>query len=125
MTLSRLAPALAIAALGQPAAATPPLTAEQALAEYRKVIKTTKELDCPRSEGGEEIVVCRGRAGADPERLPLPVERVPGERVSGGMNGVGALAADGCISRCGGSVGVNILAIPAFVGRVIERLKDN
>src|SRR3546814_15369874 len=59
------------------------LTAEQALENYRDTFVPVSELDCPESENPDEIVVCGRRPGApDPNRLPLPVEPLPGARAS-------------------------------------------
>jgi hypothetical protein len=109
--------ALILAAGAAPAEAQ--ITAEQALSNYRKTFKSTREIDCPRD--GAEIVVCGRLGGRDPARLPLPVEREAGTRVAGEVSKDGG----GCISRCHQPVQVNILAIPALIGKVIERLKDD
>ncbi|HEX8241807.1 MAG TPA: hypothetical protein VF574_18885 [Allosphingosinicella sp.] len=56
------------------------LTAEQAV-EIQKdgVREAVGTAPCRSDRDGGDIVVC-GRRGPDPNRLPLPVERVPGER---------------------------------------------
>ena len=117
--------ALIIALAPAPALAQRQVTADEALTNYRKMFKSTEEIDCPREEG--EIVVCgRGSGEPDPNRLPLPVEREPGARVVGHVpTGGDALAAGGCISRCHRPATVNILAIPGFIGKVIRRLRDD
>jgi hypothetical protein len=121
MGLSRLAPLILLAAVPAGAISAPPITAEQAMTNYRKVIKTTRELDCPRGSS-DEIVVCGNRDGeARTGRLPLPFDRNPGERISGEPLADGG----GCISRCHQPVMVPLHKIPGFIGRVIERLKDN
>ena len=116
--------ALILAIAPAPALAQRQVTSEEALTNYRKMFKSTGEIDCPREEG--EIVVCgRRSAGADPNRLPLPVDTEPGARVAGHVpTGGNALSAEGCISRCHRPATVNILAIPGFIGKVIGRLKD-
>ena len=122
MGLSRLAPLILLAAVPAGAVAAPRLTAEQALSNYRKVIKTTAELDCPKGESSDEIVVCGNREGeARLGRLPLPVAREPGERRAGEPLADGG----GCISRCNQPVMVPLHKIPGFIGKVIERLKDD
>jgi hypothetical protein len=65
--------ALLIAVAPAPALAQRQVTAEQALANYRKMFKSPAEIDCPRDAA--EIVVCAQRGGANPERLPLPQDR--------------------------------------------------
>ena len=121
--MSRMTAALILAAGTAPAEAQ--VTAEQALSNYRKTFKSTQELDCPRNGG--EIVVCGRQSGdRDPNRLPLPSETEPGARIGGHVpSGGDAMAAGRCISRCPQPVGVNLLAIPGFIGKVIERLKDD
>jgi hypothetical protein len=101
---------------------TKPQSAEQALSNYRKVFTTTKELDCPRSGSSDEIVVCGNREdGVRAGRLPLPVAREPGERIRGEPLADGG----GCISRCHQPLIVPLHKIPGFIGKVIERLKDD
>ncbi len=88
---------------------------------YRSVVKTTSELDCPLGPRSDEIVVCgRPSDAPDPNRLPLPVARVPGERI------VGEALRDsgGCLSRCAQPVMVPLHKAPAFIGKIIERIKD-
>ena len=122
MSLSRLAPLILLALIPAGAAAAPPITADQAMTNYRKVIKTIRELDCPSSGGADEIVVCGNREDeARAGRLPLPVAREPGERIRGEPLADGG----GCISRCHQPVMVPLHKIPGFIGKVIERLKDN
>jgi hypothetical protein len=59
-----------------PAAAAPPLTAEQAIANEQAALRDRIHPPCRR--GGAEIVVC-GRS-SDRERIPLPNERIAGDR---------------------------------------------
>jgi hypothetical protein len=121
MDLSRLAPLILLALIPAGAAGAPPVTADQALTNYRKVIKTTRELDCPRGGSSDEIVVCGNREDeARVGRLPLPVAREPGERIRGEPLADGG----GCISRCHQPVMVPLHKVPGFIGKVIERLKD-
>jgi len=65
-----------------PALAGPqaPLTAEEAI-EIQKdgVREATGTKPCARGSANGDIIVC-GRRGADPNRLPLPVEPLPGDR---------------------------------------------
>ena len=122
MGLSRLTPLILLLAIPAGAIAAPPITAEQAMTNYRKVIKTTRELDCPRGESTDEIVVCGNRQDeARAGRLPLPVAREPGARIAGEPLADGG----GCISRCHQPVMVPLHKIPGFIGKVIERLKDD
>jgi hypothetical protein len=115
--------ALLIAIAPAPALAQRQVTAEEALANYRKMFKSTGEIECPKDAA--EIVVCAQRDAADPNRLPLPQDPEPGGRIAGHLpNGRDAMSAERCISRCHQPLRVNVLAIPGFIGKVIERLKD-
>jgi hypothetical protein len=80
MVKSRLAAGLLLIAWQAPAAAAP--TAEQAMAQYHRTFQSVDELRCPKGVGPEDIVVCGRREGRDPNRVPLPDEREPGERVA-------------------------------------------
>ena len=56
------------------------LTAEQAMEIQRDGVReAVGTASCARDRESGDIVVC-GRRGPDPYRLPLPVERLPGER---------------------------------------------
>jgi hypothetical protein len=81
MAKSRLAVGLLLIAW-QTEAAAAPSTAEQAMAQYRRSFRPVDELRCPKGAGPEDIVVCGRREGRDPNRVPLPDEREPGERVA-------------------------------------------
>ncbi|MFL6845740.1 MAG: hypothetical protein ACJ8ER_12760 [Allosphingosinicella sp.] len=75
-----IALAAVLLAAAAPAAAQPPLSAERAIEVQREGLReSVGTAPCPRGANGEDIVVC-GRRGADPNRLPLPVEPLPGER---------------------------------------------
>ncbi len=119
--MSRLAPTLFLALAPAGAVMAAPASADQAMRNYRSLVKSTRELDCPAGESADEIVVCgRPPSAPDPDRLPLPVERVPGARAAGEPLSDGG----GCISRCHQPVMVPLHKAPAFIGKVIERLKD-
>ena len=72
--------AAAAALIAAPLQASPPVTAEEALARQQSGLQRSLGLDCDR--GGEDIVIC-GRQGPDPNRLPLPVPPEPGARHAG------------------------------------------
>ena len=71
--MSRMAVALLLAA---PAPST---TAEQAMRNYRAMFGATGPAACPEAGDADAIVVC-GRRLREP-RLPLPIQREPGEIV--------------------------------------------
>ena len=81
MPLSRMPLALPLALALMPltaAQATEPLSAEQAMINYREAFKSPREIDCPASDP-DEIVVCgRPKDAPDPNRAPLPIAREPG-----------------------------------------------
>jgi len=80
MGKSRLAAGLLLIGWQTAVAAAPP-TAEQAMVQYRRTFRPVEELRCPKSVGPDDIVVCGRREGRDPNRVPFPDEREPGERV--------------------------------------------
>ena len=80
MAKSRLAAGLLLIGW-QTAALAGPATAEQAMAQYRRTFRPVGELRCPKSVGPEDIIVCGRREGRDPNRIPFPDEREPGEVV--------------------------------------------
>jgi hypothetical protein len=56
-----------------------PLTAERAIESQKDMVReAVGTLPCRRDGTGADIVVC-GRRGADPFRIPLPDQRLPGE----------------------------------------------
>jgi hypothetical protein len=79
MAKSRLAAGLLLIAWQAEAVAAP--TAEQAMVQYRRTFRPVSELRCPKSTGADDIVVCGRREGRDPNRVPFPEAREPGERV--------------------------------------------
>lgn len=99
------------------------VTAEQAMQNYRELFAPVSELDCPRSRDPEEIVVCGRPFGApDPNRLPLPVQPLPGDRVAGeAMSTVEAgnikedCSAVGPHNGCGG-----LLPVGAIIGVAVK-----
>ncbi len=109
--------------LAAPANAAEPLTAESALGNYRLSVKP---LECPK-RADDEIVVCGRAAGRpDPNRLPLPVERPPGEIVPGEATAsAGELercSNVGPVQQCGG--GLPIMAIAMFALKTAIKLID-
>lgn len=105
------------------------LTAEQALENYRETFAPVSELDCPKGEDPDEIVVCGRSPGApDPNRLPLPVEPLPGARnTDDALSGIAVLnrkepcSTVGPHNGCGGTlpvfqvIGVAVKAVQALV----------
>lgn len=129
MALSRLAPPLLLVLAPAGAFAAPEISADQAMANYRKVIKPVRDLDCPRGGAGDEIVVCGRQPGeVQPGRLPLPIEPEPGARVRL-VPGEAARTDAGrepgyCFSRCPGTVGIDIATgkkIVAAIKRALEK----
>ncbi|MFL6845739.1 MAG: hypothetical protein ACJ8ER_12755 [Allosphingosinicella sp.] len=62
--------AIVAALAGAPLRAAPPPSADEALARQQAGLHSTLGLDCERRRAEGEIIVC-GRAGPDPNRLPL------------------------------------------------------
>ena len=130
MGLSRLAPLILLAAVPAGAGSAPPISAEQAMTNYRQVIKTTGELDCPSSGSADEIVVC-GNQKDDTRvgRLPLPLEPAPGERIKGESASATALAERetctmvGPHEHCGGTIPISAIAF-GIAAMVVKKIQD-
>ena len=124
-----LVPAMLAAA---PAVAAPTVTAEEAMANYRKSFETGALIDCRRDPDSDEIVVCARSGRPDPNRVPLPDEREPGERVrllpGEPPSAVAALSAGsgmGCstsnIPRCNG--GLDVFRVVGVLGKAFKALR--
>ena len=100
--------------------AAEPLTAEGALGNYRLSVQP---IECPKRED-DEIVVCGRSDRVDPNRLPLPVERPPGEIVPGEAKAsAGQLekcSNVGPVQQCGG--GLPVMAIAMFAVKAAIKL---
>jgi len=102
------------------AAAAQTVTAEQAMSNYRKVIKTTRELDCPRG-GGDEIVVCGNQGVSETQQYlpPLPTpSREPGDRIKGEANFDGG----GCIRLCHQPLKIDVIKAGKSIAKGIRRI---
>lgn len=108
--------------LASPAAnVTDTVTAEEAMAHYREAFRLVPAANCPVSRDPEDIVVC-GRRDARSERLPLPVEPEPGERVRllpGEMPSAVAAMNAGAPAQGGG---INIIGTAITIVNGIDRL---
>lgn len=82
MTGLRVAALLVLLAFAAPSSALAPeapVTAEQAIEKQKDGVRgAVGTLPCRRDGAGGDIVVC-GRRGPDPNRVPLPDQRTPGE----------------------------------------------
>jgi hypothetical protein len=111
---------LLLIGLSAPAVAAEPLTAESALGKYRLSVHP---LECPK-RGDGEIVVCGRSARPDPNRLPLPIDRPPGEIVPGEATAsAGKLETCsnvGPVQQCGG--GLPVMAIALFAVKTAIKL---
>jgi hypothetical protein len=96
--------ALLLIGLVAPAGAAEPVTAEMAMERYRETFEPIAAVDCPKSSTADEIIVCGRPDAPDPDRLPLPVAPVPGQRIQG--EPVSAVVAMGKRETCS-TVGPN------------------
>jgi hypothetical protein len=82
MTGLRIAAFIALLAFAAPSSAVAPeasVTAEQAIEKQKDGVRgAVGTLPCRRDGAGGDIVVC-GRRGPDPNRVPFPDQRAPGE----------------------------------------------
>jgi hypothetical protein len=121
---------LLLIGLAAPAGAAEPVTAQQALENYREKFESVDAIDCPKDRDPDEIVVCGRGGGPDPNRLPLPsaepgdrVRLLPGEPPSA----VAALNAGstGCSTvgpnqSCGG--GMNLFLVARVLAKAVKAL---
>jgi hypothetical protein len=113
-----LAAALLLAAGAAETAEAQSVTAEQAVKNYREQFKSVDELDCPTPSEPDEIVVCGRPPGTKgPYELPLPVERVPGERVKGEPATEAALA---CFHNC--YQGLDLIKMAKVGGKIVDHI---
>ena len=126
--MSRMAALAASAALlaSPPAAAQ---TADQAMARYRETFQPTQQLDCPKSENSDDIVVCGRTEERSKERLPLPVEdpgaRIAGEPISAvtaSRAGTERCTTTGPNQKC--SSGFPVFAVAGFLYRLAKKVAD-
>jgi len=96
------------------------VTAERAMEVYRQTFQPVRQIDCPPVVG-EDIVVCgRPKDVADPNRLPLPIEREPGEVVYHAGEPARGFGGDTCLSRCASEVGMDLnMAIKLVKGMAV------
>jgi hypothetical protein len=89
----------------------PSLTAEQAIEIQRDTVRETLgTASCSRGRENGDIVVC-GRRGPDPSRLPLPVERLEGDRehLLPGELPRAQSSYDTCVIACPRGSGINVV----------------
>ena len=114
--------------MGEAEAAPPPsgsVTAEEAMRHYRETFGTAAPARCPERGAGtdDEIVVC-GHSRVPGYRLPLPIEREPGEIVRHANEPGSAVEAmtPPCPSTCGGAMQVNVIELLLKTPRVIRHI---
>jgi hypothetical protein len=79
LSLRLARPAAVVFAAWAGCAIAAPLTAEQAAERQQDGVReAVGTKPCPRGAGAGDIVVC-GRRGPDPNRVPFPDQRAPGE----------------------------------------------
>lgn len=127
MTKSSYGLVLLFAGCGVAAEAEPPaaglVTADEAMKHYHETFGVAaRERTCPKTgDGEEEIVVC----GSAPrrERLPLPIEREPGEivrHINEAPSPASAMSAP-CFRGCDAS-GINVLKVISVAPKVIRHI---
>jgi hypothetical protein len=81
------------------------------------------DLGCPGGGNGDEIVVC-GRAHRPLYRLPLPIQRDPGEIVRhvNDPGGGGAVAADACSRNCYQPVKIDLIGAARAMPKIFRHI---
>jgi hypothetical protein len=138
MTKSSYAVALLLAGWGAGAAAEPPgpgpLTADEAMKHYRETFGAEGGAPAPAgcADRGlvtdEEIVVCGRTSRRQLHRLPLPIEREPGEvvrHINEPGGGPDAMAGGACIHSCYQPVSIDLIraarAMPGIVRHILGK----
>jgi hypothetical protein len=107
--------------IAAPLQAGPPSSAEEALAHQQAGLQRSLGLDCDRSDG--DIVVC-GRRGADPNRLLLPVQPLPGDRehlLPGDLPRAQA-SYNTCVIACPRGSGINLLLVFKAAPKIVRHI---
>ena len=129
MAKSSYAVALLFAGWAGDAGAAPPpsgnVTAEEAMQHYRETFGTAAPARCAEKAAStdEEIVVC-GRSRLPGYRLPLPIEREPGEIVRHANepgSGVEAMNPP-CPSTCGDQVKFNVIELLFKAPKIVRHI---
>ena len=116
----------ALLAGGAPALAGPqaPLTAERAIEIQREGVReATGTAPCRRDRADGDIVVC-GRRGADRDRLPLPVEPLPGDRehlLPGELPRAQA-SLDTCVIACPRGPGIDVFRAVKIGSKIVRHV---
>jgi hypothetical protein len=130
MAKSSYAVALFLAGWSADAGAEPPpaglVTADVALKRYQERLGAPADAGCPETGWGtdEEIVVC-GRTPRRLHRLPLPIEREPGEivrHVNEPGSAMAALGAGGCSRTCYQPVTVNLIDAARAAPKILRHI---
>ena len=125
---------LLLTALAAPAgAAAPQITAEEAMANYRKSFEAGTLIDCRRDTDSDEIIICGRSDRPDPNRVPLPDEREPGAPVrllpGEPPSAVAALSAGSAMNcstsnnpRCNG--GIDVFRVVGVLAKAFKAVTD-
>jgi hypothetical protein len=128
--MARLGLALAAAALASAAAPAVALAPETAVTAERAIDLQKDQLreaigtaPCRRDGAGGDIVVC-ARRGPDPDRLPLPARRVPGEpeHLLPGELPRAEPSYDTCMFGCQQPVTITDKDVRKYGGRILRHL---
>jgi hypothetical protein len=117
LALAAAAPALAFA----PEAAA---TAEQAIEKQKHSVReAVGTLPCPREGEGGDIIVC-GRRGPDPNRVPFPDQRAPGEpeNLLPGELPRARTSYNSCMIACPSPVTITDKDVRKYGGRILRHI---
>jgi hypothetical protein len=126
MAKSSYAVVLLLAGWGTDASAqapAAPLTADAAMKRYEQWLKTPELAACAESGNASDadILVCGRRSRQAGPRLPLPIEREPGEVVHH-INEAGGAPLNACYSACYQPLKIDMIGVARAVPKIINHI---
>ena len=106
-----------------PVRAAPATSAEEAISQQQAGVEATLGLDCERRRAGGEIIVC-ARRGPDPDRVPFPDQRAPGEpeQLLPGELPRAQTSYNDCLIACPRPVTITDKDVRKYGGRILRHI---
>lgn len=108
-------------AAAEPPPSTGPVTADEAMKRYEQWLKAPELTACAGTVSDEDIVVCGRRSRQAGPRLPLPIQREPGEAVHH-INEANGAPFNACYSACYQPVTIDVISAARAVPKIINHI---